>query len=479
RSSRDLNEKTSQADFFSAGTLITSTGGHGTQFGFSIPTIDQPEFADQFILDRINEGSDYIKIVYNHKDEYHGLTAMSEDVLIALIKAAHKYNKLAVVHISDHQSAIEAVEAGANGLVHTFGKQIVAESLLQAMKQQQVFVIPTLSVIASMAQSGHSNELAADEGLSQHLSTSAKNGLKPFNNFTQRLETLETAIENTRLMHDYGIVVLAGTDAPNPGTAHGISLHGELDLLIQAGLSPTAALQAAGSSTAQQFSIGQRGSLIEGAKADFIWLSADPRKDIKNTRKMMGVWKNGYLVETKSAISPSAELSLSAGGLLSDFTVDSLKSSMHTDFQATSDKMMQGNSTAAVNWTDAACDGGGLQVSGEIKVGFPYPWSGVFLPFAVNMDKALNLESIKSIDFSVAGDAGTYQLMIFTLNSMQPVQLPFQITEQCQQISLVVSEHPAVDWNNVSGLAWVADGSRLNPALASFAFKLDNVILKQ
>jgi|GEM_PF-476324 len=484
RLNRDSYEKTSQADFYSAGTLVTSTGGHGTEYGFEIPTIDNPEDANQFVLDRIQEGSDYIKIVYHHKPKYHGLTSFSKEVLTAVIKATHMHNKLAVVHISDHQSAVDAVEAGANGLVHTFGDQTISDELLDAMKTKQVFIIPTLSVIASFAQSEHGLELAADENLSKRLSITGKNGLKPFANIPKRPKTLINAIQNTRKMHEYGIVVLAGTDAPNPGTAHGISMHGELALLNRAGLNPTEALQSAGILTKKLFSLGNRGTLTSDAKADFILLSADPRKDIKNTRKITGIWKNGFLTEAQQ--SPKIKgIKLPTSGLISDFNQKTLTSSFKTDFQTTSDQMMQGNSTADIKWSDSSCNGdvgdaelnGSLQVQGEIKAGFLYAWSGVFLPFSIDMSQTINLESAQSIDWDISGSPGTYQLMIFTMNSMQPAQIPFEITDQCQQVSIDLSAHTNIDWSLVTGLAWAADRSRLKPALASFNFKLDNVVI--
>ncbi len=477
----DSYEKTSQADFYSAGTLITSTGGHGTEYGFKIPTIDRAEDADQFVLDRIKEGSDYIKIVYHHKPDYHGLTSFSKEVLSAVIQAAHKNNKLAVVHISDHQSAVEAVAAGANGLVHTFGDQMISDALLQAMKNKQVFIIPTLSVIASMAQNPIGLELANDETLSQRLSGASKNGLKPFANFAARPEALNNAIENTRKMHHFGISILAGTDAPNPGTAHGISMHGELELLSLAGLTPTESIRSATILPKQKFSLANRGSLTVGAKADFLLLSADPRKDIKNTRKLISIWKNGFQIESTTS-SDVAVLKLPESGLISNFTETSMKSPFKTDFQPTSDQMMQGNSTAKVSHTDWFCNDekpdGALQIQGEIKTGFPYPWSGGFLPFTANMDQALDLSDAKSIDFDVVGSPGTYQLMVFTLNNMQPVQLPFEITSDCQPISFSIIEHTNIAWDLVTGLAWVADRNRLKPSLASFAFKLDNIVLQ-
>ena len=52
------------ADLRSAGTAVTAPGGHGTEFGLSIPTINGPDEAQEFVDARIAEGSDYIKIMY-------------------------------------------------------------------------------------------------------------------------------------------------------------------------------------------------------------------------------------------------------------------------------------------------------------------------------------------------------------------------------------------------------------------------------
>ncbi len=52
------------ADFRTAGTAATSPGGHCTEYGLNIPTINKPEKAKEFVDERIAEGSDYIKIIY-------------------------------------------------------------------------------------------------------------------------------------------------------------------------------------------------------------------------------------------------------------------------------------------------------------------------------------------------------------------------------------------------------------------------------
>ena len=86
------------ADFRSAGTLVTAPGGHGTEYGVTIPTITDSDQAQVFIDARIAEGSDYIKLVYDNGISYgKDLPTLSKAILAALVEAAHKRGKLAIV----------------------------------------------------------------------------------------------------------------------------------------------------------------------------------------------------------------------------------------------------------------------------------------------------------------------------------------------------------------------------------------------
>ena len=91
--------------------------------------------------------------------------------------------------------------------------------------------------------------------------------------------------------------ILAGTDAPNPGTAHGASLHRELELLVHAGLAPTEALAAATSVPASAFHLADRGRVARGLRADLVLVNGDPTRDITATRDIVGVWKGGAPVD--------------------------------------------------------------------------------------------------------------------------------------------------------------------------------------
>src|SRR3954452_19214757 len=76
------------ADLRIAGNPVTSRGGHGTEYGRAIPTLDRPEDADAFVAERLKEGSDYLKIVYTPDSVL--FRSISRETLRASIAAAHR-----------------------------------------------------------------------------------------------------------------------------------------------------------------------------------------------------------------------------------------------------------------------------------------------------------------------------------------------------------------------------------------------------
>jgi hypothetical protein len=96
-----------------------------------------------------------------------------------------------------------------------------------------------------------------------------------------------------RMYHRLGGLVAAGSSAPNPLLAPGASLHDELRLLVEAGLSPNEALLAATRDGARLLRADSIGTLREGAVADFVVLSASPLANIANTRKIDAVVARG------------------------------------------------------------------------------------------------------------------------------------------------------------------------------------------
>lgn len=156
-------------------------------------------------------------------------------------------------------------------------------------------MVPTLTLIASIA--GERCTALDDDRLAPWLSERQRRTLSSRRpNSGNMAPLLLNARESVRRLHAAGIAILAGTDAPNLGTAHGVSIHEELAHLVAAGLSEVEALAAATSRAADTFNLGDRGRIAMGKRADLLLVRGDPTSDITNTRDVLSVWKNGYRV---------------------------------------------------------------------------------------------------------------------------------------------------------------------------------------
>ncbi len=300
KSQRTGMERTDLADLHTAGSPVTSPRGLGTQFGIAFNTISSPDEAPAIVRSRVAEGSDYIKVLYEPGAPI--FTTISRETLSAVIAAAHAQGVMAVVHVSSLQGARDAVATGADGLAHSVGDKPIDEALPKEMATRGTFVIPTLSIFGAFQGKGVGSQLAADARLAPYLTPAQHKELikvgpgpdHPFAPYLVRFN-VDQAKKNVRQMHAAGVRILAGTDAPNLGS-HGVSLHGELELLVEAGLSPLEALTAATSGPANAFKLSDRGRITPGARADLVLVDGNPMTDIKATRSIVRIFKNGFEV---------------------------------------------------------------------------------------------------------------------------------------------------------------------------------------
>lgn len=398
-----------RADIFSAGTLVTVAGGHGAEY-FPIPTFTSGDDAQGFIDARIAEGSDYIKLVYEHGRPF-GLkfSSLTKEDLRALIAAAHKRGKLAVVHISTLEGARLAIDAGADGLVHLFGETAPDAELGKYIAEHRAFVVPTLTVIESTTGKQSGASLAEDARLKPFLNAEEVRGLR--SSFPPRAEStirIEHAYATVRQLKAAGARILAGTDAPNPGTTHGASMHRELELLVQAGLTPVEALTAATSAPAAAFSLKDRGRIAPGLRADLLLVDGDPTRDITATRAIATVWKGGVALERRPEAAPKAAPKLDLGdGTISTFDSGELKTAFGSGWTPSDDTMMGGKSKATIEVVDQA-----LVVHSDIQPGFAYPWAGAMFFAGAQPMKPADVSSKKSVSFRARGGADGIDLVV-------------------------------------------------------------------
>jgi imidazolonepropionase-like amidohydrolase len=109
---------------------------------------------------------------------------------------------------------------------------------------------------------------------------------------------MDTGAEMVKTMQRAGVALMAGTDVGLPYLFPGFSLHDELALLVEAGLTSLEALQAATRNTARAVGLGNELGTVEvGKLADLVLLEADPLADITNTTRIAAVVANGRLFE--------------------------------------------------------------------------------------------------------------------------------------------------------------------------------------
>lgn len=298
-----------RADVLSAGMGATVPGGHGTQFGMEVPTLKEGDDIDAFVAARLREGSEFLKLVMDDFSvvgfDLPTLTAAQVD---ALVEAAHRHHVIAVIHARDAESYLAATQAGVDGFAHGLSESRPEASLLEAMAQHEPFVIPTLTTTEGTQGGPGGAVFAEDAVMGPQLDEREKIALKRVRFENPRVAfDFSIALDSVRAFHHNGTPILAGSDSPNPGTTPGASLHRELELLVEAGLTPTEALQAATTNPADAFGLIDRGRIAPGYRADLLLVEGNPTIRITDTRKIAGIWKGGLRHEVDRPVRQATD----------------------------------------------------------------------------------------------------------------------------------------------------------------------------
>ena len=226
----------------------------------------------------------------------------------AAIREAHTLGLRVAVHATQLEIARRMVDAGADILVHSIDDRPIDRELLSAMRAGGVLYIPTLGVSRRYAEVlGQQLELTpfeqamGDAGVIASLDDLPR--LYQGYRRHQSLKDNRVARENLLRVHRAGITIAAGSDAGNIGSLHGPGLHRELELMVDAGLTPSDVLIAATRGGAQVMGHSRElGRLEPGLLADLLLLDADPQKDIRNARRIAMVMKGGRILYCKSGL---------------------------------------------------------------------------------------------------------------------------------------------------------------------------------
>ena len=477
RGARDTLARADEADLFSAGMLATAAGGHGTQFGVPVETLSRPDEAPAWVRARKAEGSDWIKIIHEDGGAFGmDIATLDRDTIGALVAAAHAEGLRAVVHVSTLEHALEAVSLGADGLMHVWRDAIVDEEQAARIADAGAFVVPTLSVMASMGGKAMEPELLEAAGDTPVSSMQRQSLAARFSGGDVQRGTAadDVALENVRRLRAAGVRLIAGTDAPNPGTAAGLSLHAELRLLLRAGLSGAEALAAATSVPAALFGLDDRGVIEAGRIADLVLVGGDLENDLSLSPRLVAMWKDGYRVD-RSRVDrerPQTEAAAAAPEttLIADFE-DGVGATFGFGWQVASDAMRGGSSTARVS-----AERGVLRIEGELVSSIAFPWAGVtYFPGAAPM-QPVDFSDRRMLRFRTRGDGRTYSVMLFAdgAGATVPPTVPFTASAEWAAVEIPLERFPTATPGLIGGLAFVAQA----PPVGAFGFEIDDVEIR-
>jgi imidazolonepropionase-like amidohydrolase len=241
-------------------------------------------------------------------DDFGGSSPkMDNTIYKAIISAAHQHHIRVAAHLYYLADAHSLVSNGLDIIAHSIRDQPIDATLLQQMKAKGTIYIPTLSLDEYAYIYARKPEWINDPFFKASLepgvyemitSPSYQDNLKNSPSYQRNVHAFETALKNVKLIADAGILVALGTDSgAQPVRTQGFSEHLEMELLVQAGLTPLQAITVATKNAAIALKINERyGTITVGKTADLLVLDANPVQDIKNTRKIAAVYKAGVEV---------------------------------------------------------------------------------------------------------------------------------------------------------------------------------------
>jgi hypothetical protein len=291
--------------------------------------------------------------------------------------------------------------------------------VVSEFRRRRAFVIPTLAAWQARLIDTTATHLLDDPRVTPYLPNDEIQRLKTFSPLKENPQAPADyghARASVQALHGAGVRILAGSDGRNPGTALGATLHRELELLVDAGLSPRDALMAATAAPADAFHLADRGRIGVGRRADLLLVDGDPTKDVTALRSIVRVWKAGHPFDRASyAAKVAAERTpkRSVPILLSDFE-DGLPVAVfgYDWLQARMLSSAASPAPPSKSFPRSLRDGQALRISGEVAPGVSEPSSGVIYFPGGSPEVPVDLSGAEGFRFSAKGDGAMYRVTV-------------------------------------------------------------------
>ncbi len=263
-----------------------SPGMKGVQY-----EVTSAEEVDKAMAQLAGRRVDIVKVWVD--DHLGRIPKISMDLCRAIIASARKYEMNTAAHVYYLADARQLVDAGLYALAHNVRDTEVDAALIASMKKHGSWLIPTLTrEIATYIYAKPQPFLdepffqrAVPPAVLADLKGSYREKVAADPDLPKYPAFLDYAKKNTKKLFDAGVKIGFGTDSGAPARFPGYAEHWEMELMVEAGLTPAQVIVAATKSSAEFLGMSKElGTLEPGHWADLIVLAQDPLDNIRNTR---------------------------------------------------------------------------------------------------------------------------------------------------------------------------------------------------
>lgn len=224
----------------------------------------------------------------------------------AVIDESHKLGFRVAAHIYYDADAVALVDRGVDLIAHSVRDEPVSPETVKLLLDKHVCVVPTLTRELSTYVYESTPAFFSDPFFSREVDADVIAQLSD----PKRQETFRTgkagqtykahlpvAMRNLKTLADAGVPIAMGTDSGPVARFQGYFEHLELEMMVEAGLTPAQALVAATSTAAKCMDAWDEvGTLKPGLEADFVVLGRNPLEDIRHSKSVESVWIRGNMV---------------------------------------------------------------------------------------------------------------------------------------------------------------------------------------
>jgi imidazolonepropionase-like amidohydrolase len=261
-----------------AGLAICMIGGHARFIGQEVEGVQQVRAV---VRAQISAGAAVIKVIASGGVLTPGTSPdqaqMTVEELQAAVEEAHRAGRKVAAHAHGSSGMKNALRAGVHSIEHA---TLMDEEAAAMMKQQGVFMVPTLSALATTAA------CRLGCGIPESALVKAKS-------MTKRHQV------SFKKAHRNGILIAMGTDAGTPFNYHGDNAQ-ELERMVALGMTPMEAIVASTAVAARLIGIqDQVGTIEKGKLADLLLFEGNPLRRIdllRDRSRIIGVMQSGRFV---------------------------------------------------------------------------------------------------------------------------------------------------------------------------------------